>query len=146
MNDYRTDKKKTTLYIDRNIDSLAKKILNRSEVAEEAFKVALDVKNSEEAVILNKIADIDVQIEKLKLKKKLYSEQLLNSRNRTKELILEKERNMAFKSIVKELKETNDVNEDNLTKNAKILGIKEDELLKRAMAYLGLWNYFLKRD
>lgn len=123
--------------MDRSIDELAKKRgLNRSEIAELAFKIALDVENLEDAGILSKIVEIDNQIEKLIFEKKLFIEQLKATKDIKNTIKLKKEKDMAFKSVAKELRETFDIKPENLSKNAKILGITEKELYKQVTNYL----------
>jgi hypothetical protein len=126
-------KKRLTLYVNEDKVELAKDrgyIL--SQIAEDALTAILDVENEDEIAILKKIQTIDKQIKKLSLQRNLLLQEMEERRFKKRIDEMELIRERAFEETIKEMRDTKDVSEETLERNAEIMDITRDELFERA--------------
>ena len=136
-------KSKLTIYVDENKKMLAKERgYNFSKIMNESLDILLDITDQNELILKNKINNIDVQIHELNFKRKLLIHELEDVRTDLKKVQDEIKKKKLYNSIVKEMRETQDINPVILKEKAEILGVKPEELFNKARVDAG----WIKKD
>lgn len=131
-------KDRTTVYVTEDKVELAKERgYNLSHIMESALSAILDIDNDNEVEIKRKIEEIEKSITDLKLQRKVLLNELEDGRVKEKLLSKKLIKQKAFNDTVKEMKDTMDIRENILNKNAEIIGITPEELYDKASKEAG---------
>ena len=136
-------KSKLTIYVDENKKMLAKERgYNFSKIMNESLDILLDITDKDELILKNKINNLDVQIYELNFKRKLLIHELEGVKTDLNKSQNEIKKKKLYNSVVKEMRETQDINPLVLKETAELLEVKPEELFNKARVDAG----WIKKD